>query len=114
MATQKSGAERSHSLKRRVASVFCAEVPVAKVPQAWHDVLLAVQLLVHGSRHNLELGELLLQASQALGASNDVEEHDLVSWDTSIDEDLDGLAGAASSSNHWVHLCSGHPATQRE
>ena len=59
-------------------------VSVPVVPQPGHDVLVLVEVTVHGPRQDLDLRVVLGHGLQTLGAADQVEEENIFSFDSAV------------------------------
>ena len=54
-------------------------VPIPIVPQAWHNILVFIQMAVHGPRDNADLGVGRGHCLKTLWAAHQIKEQDVLS-----------------------------------
>lgn len=75
---------------------------VVDLEQGDDNLLLLIQAHVDESGDNSDLGKLLSKVRRALGASDEVEEKDMILRDTLLYQDLDGHERRATGSQHRI------------
>lgn len=62
--------------------LHCSIISVAIISQSGHDVLVLVEVAVHGPGDDADLGVLLGHGPQTLGAAHEVQEENIFCLDT--------------------------------
>lgn len=79
-----------------------AKEAISHVAQAWHNVLLLVEALVHPTSNNLDVGVDVQAGLNAFWRGENAEKDEVLLRHAVFEDDLHGLDGATAGGQHRV------------